>query len=354
MSVAAASAAGVFVVVPSYGHARFVARTLRSIFRQTQPPTRLLVIDDASPDDSAHVIAETLAECPFPCEFIVHPVNRGLCATLNEALSRCDAPYFAYLGSDDLWLPDFLAARTAMLAARPAAVLAYGHALVVNAADDIVDDTRWWARYADGDARAMLLRGGAPMSSTVLYRTAALTRFGWNEQARLEDYELYLRLCRVGDFALDAAARAAWRRHGCNTSRDADFMLTETLAAQARAAAWLGLSEAERRRAEAELTWTYAEAFARAGARRQAAALAWSNWTGAPDWRARLKMTLRLLLPAAVERRRQSLRAAVMARRCGNVAELMGWAGVAESPGPPEHRVSQASAGGASADLSNE
>ncbi|QUW02003.1 glycosyltransferase family 2 protein [Chloracidobacterium validum] len=85
---------GVFAVVPSYGHAPFVARALRSIFRQRQPPSRLLVIDDGSPDDSARIIAATLTECPFPCEFIVHDRNRGLCATLNEALTHCDAPFF--------------------------------------------------------------------------------------------------------------------------------------------------------------------------------------------------------------------------------------------------------------------
>lgn len=313
------STAPVFVAVPSYRHARFVARTLRSIFRQTQPPTKLLVIDDGSPDDSPHIIAQTLADCPFPCELIIHATNRGLCATLNEALAHCDAPYFAYLGSDDLWRPDFLATRTAMLEARPAAVLAYGHALIINADDDIVDDTRWWARYTDGDVRAMLLRGGAPVSATVVYRTAALTQFGWNEQARLEDYELYLRLCRVGDFALDTTVRAAWRRHGDNTSQNVAFMLTETQAAQMRTAAWLGLSERERRRAAAELTWTYAEAFARAGARRQAAALAWSNWAGAPNWWARGKMLARLLLPTPVERWRQNQRARAIARRYGQL-----------------------------------
>ncbi len=312
-------AAPVFVVVPSYRHARFVAQTLRSIFRQTRPPMKLLVIDDASPDDSPHIIARTLADCPFPCELIVHETNRGLCATLNEALACCDAPYFAYLGSDDLWLPDFLATRVTMLEARPAAVLAYGHALIINDDDDIVDDTRWWARYTDGDARAMLLRGGAPVSATVLYRTSPLTQFGWNEQARLEDYELYLRLCRVGAFALDTDIRAAWRRHGSNTSRNVEFMLAETRAAQARTADWLELSEAERRRATAELTWTYAEAFARAGACWRAAALAWSSWSGAPDWQARGKMLARLLLPTPVERWRQDRRARAIARRYGKL-----------------------------------
>ncbi|MGQ9896087.1 MAG: glycosyltransferase family 2 protein [Acidobacteriota bacterium] len=313
------TAASVFVVVPSYGHARFVAQTLRSIFQQACPPSKLLVIDDASPDDSPHIIAQTLADCPFPCELIVHETNRGLCATLNEALTYCDTPYFAYLGSDDLWLPDFLATRVTLLEARPAAVLAYGHAFIINADDDIVDDTRWWARYTDGNTCAMLLRGGAPVSATVLYRTKALTPFGWNEKARLEDYELYLRLCRVGDFALDTGIRAAWRRHGHNTSCNVSFMLAETRAAQVRMADWLGLSESERRRTTDELTWTYAEAFARAGARRQAAVLAWSSWSGAPDWRARGKMLARLLLPKPIERWRQTQRARAIARRYGKL-----------------------------------
>ncbi len=96
------------VVVPSYNHAPFIETTLLSIFNQTLPPTELLVIDDGSADGSPGIIERVLKECPLPCELIAR-ANHGLCATLNEALSRTRGEYFAYLGSDDLWLPDFLA-----------------------------------------------------------------------------------------------------------------------------------------------------------------------------------------------------------------------------------------------------
>ena len=104
--------ATVSVVVPSYNHAQFIEATLRSIMKQTLPPAELIVIDDGSSDDSPAVIERVLNDCPFPCELIARD-NRGLCATLNEGFERSRGNYFAYLGSDDLWLPDFLKARVA-------------------------------------------------------------------------------------------------------------------------------------------------------------------------------------------------------------------------------------------------
>src|SRR5215207_11110643 len=113
----------VAVVVPSYNHAPYVAAALRSVFAQTHATARLLVIDDGSRDGSPRVIEAALKDCPFPCELIAR-ANRGLCATLNEGLAKTEGAYFAYLGSDDLWRPDFLAARVALMQERPRAVLA--------------------------------------------------------------------------------------------------------------------------------------------------------------------------------------------------------------------------------------
>src|SRR5438445_4853881 len=107
---ASSLAQSISVVVPSYNHARFVEKCLRSIMKQTLPPRELIVIDDGSTDDSPRVIEHTLKDCPFPCELIARS-NRGLSATLNEGSKITHGHYFAYLGSDDLWLPLFLEAR---------------------------------------------------------------------------------------------------------------------------------------------------------------------------------------------------------------------------------------------------
>lgn len=288
---------GVSVVVPSYNHARYVERCLRSVIEQTLAPAELIVIDDGSRDDSPQIIERVLRDCPFPCELIARP-NRGLCATLNEGLERSRGRYFTYLGSDDIWLPDSLRERVRLLVLRPEAVLAYGHFYVIDDEDRIVGSTLdWGAGFTDGHALKMLLAPFIPQSSTVLYRRDVLERYGWNEQAKLEDYELFLRLSADGEFALVPRVLSGWRHHGRNTSGSAAFMMDEFLAAQWRVAEDLGISARELRASQATIKFNSGVEFLQAGQRGKAALLTLQNLRGAPSSAAVISRAIRLLLP---------------------------------------------------------
>ena len=311
--------ATVSVVVPSYNHAPFVAATLRSIMQQTLRPAELLVIDDASSDGSATVIERALGDCSFPCEFIIAHKNRGLPATLNEGFRRTRSDYFAYLGSDDLWLPDFLNARVGLLAARPAAVLAYGHTYFIDEHDAIIDATADWAHYADGDAREMLLQTTAPMSPTVLYRRSSLEQQRWDEESKLEDYDLYLRLSELGEFAFDPRILSAWRRHSANVSWDQDLMLDEQLRAQRAAALRFGFTEKQTEDLQRSTRFHRAEDFLRVGQKSKALDLIVHNLGGANSSRATARMLLRLLLPNSLLRRRARARQRQAHQRYGHL-----------------------------------
>ena len=309
----------VSVVVPSYNHAPFVAAALRSVFEQTRPPARLLVIDDGSRDGSPQVIETALKDCPFPCELVARE-NRGLCATLNEGLAKTGGRYFAYLGSDDLWLPGFLEARVALLEARPRAVLAYGHAYLLDERGEVSDCTLDWARYADGDARAMLLEEAyAPMSPTVLHRREGLERHGWNEGARLEDYELYLRLSADGEFAFDPRVLSAWRRHGTNTSGDFVWMIEARLEAQRAAAPHLGLTSEQLARYQRALNFSGTEDLLRLGDKRAALTYLRRGLGGAPSPAALARVALRFLTPYSLVERRNRRKQESAARRYGKL-----------------------------------
>lgn len=308
----------VYVVVPSFNHARFVEAMLRSIFKQTFAPIQLLVIDDGSTDDSPEIIERVLSECPFPCELIVRE-NRGLCATLNEGFARSRGEYFAYLGSDDLWLPEFLSARVELLESRPKAVLAYGHAFFIDEENRVVDSTAEWASYADGDARAMLLETIGPMSPTVLYRRQALEDERWRKESRLEDYDLYLRLSVAGEFAFDRRVLSAWRRHGSNVSCDQQLMLDEQLQAQREAALRFGFTEQEIERLQTTTRFNRAEDFLRVGQKAQALRLVRKNLRGARSARVSAKLLLRLLIPNSFMRGRARYRQEKIFERYGKL-----------------------------------
>ena len=308
----------VSVVVPSYNHAQFVEATLRSIMKQTLRPAELVVIDDGSSDDSAVVVERILNYCSFPCELVVRN-NRGLSATLNEGFARTRGDYFAYLGSDDLWLPGFLEARVSLLESRPEAVLAYGHAYLIDEQNAIVDSTADWARYADGDVREMLLQTIAPMSPTVLYRREALEQQRWNEESRLEDYDLYLRLSAEGSFAFDPRVLSAWRRHGSNISWDQTMMLEEQLKALREAALRFGFSDKQVQELQRATRFNRAEDFLRVGDKSQALSLLTHNLRGAQSARATAKILLRLLMPNSFMRGRARVRQRKAHQRYGTI-----------------------------------
>jgi alpha-1,3-rhamnosyltransferase len=303
----------VFAFVPSYNHAPFVEKCLKSIFKQTLPPKKLLVIDDGSKDDSPRIIEQVLKDCPFEAEFIRRE-NRGLSATLNEGFARSTGAYFAYLGSDDVWLPDFCRRRAELLDSRPDAVLAFGHAYLIDEQDQIFDCTRNWVEYSEQDILANLLRGVVPITASVAFRRSALEKMPWNESAVLEDYELYLKLSAKGKFAVDDNVSAAWRQHGYNTSRDFPKMMNEWLEAQNRVAPAIGISPPELTKIQSELKFTFVADFIRHGEKSAAARMLWENRGSARSASEIGKMLIRLLIPQSYHdwhrrgKRRQKIR----------------------------------------------
>jgi alpha-1,3-rhamnosyltransferase len=308
------------VVVPSYNHAPFVERCLSSIFGQTTKPKELLVIDDGSNDGSAALIAKILEKCPFPSDLIVNS-NKGLCSSLNEGLEKTSGKYFAYLGSDDVWFPELLQARINVLENRPNAVLGYGHAYLIDENDNVIESTEDWKNFSfpDGDARPMLYLGTAPVSSTVVYRRSVIQTIGWNSEAKLEDYELYLQLAERGEFAFDPRVLAAWRVHSSNTSRDLDFMMRECLASQKRVGGKLGWSTKTLNSIQRNTRFFFGEEFERKGSKGTAASLILKNLGGAPSPVILGRALARLVIPHSLTANRRSANRAKSRRKYGAI-----------------------------------
>ncbi len=286
----------VFVLVPSYNHAPFVAKCLKSIIKQTLTPKKLLVIDDGSQDGSPLIIEKVLNDCPFPSELITRE-NRGLCATLNEGFAKSNGEFFAYLGSDDVWLPTLLEERVKVLEKRQKAVLGFGHAFLIDENNQIIDCTSNWTSFSDGDMLPLLLRGIIFSSSSVVYRRSALEKHSWNENSLLEDYELYLKLCADGEFTFDESVLCAWRQHGRNVSGDAPLMLEEWISAQNRVADRLNISRGELDKIQTELKFDAVLNYIRSGRSREAAKLFLENLSGAKSVSQIGKTAFRLSIP---------------------------------------------------------
>src|SRR3546814_1678710 len=98
--------ADVSVIVATYRRPHLIGRALDSIARQTMPPREIVVVDDASGDDTGDVVAAWSRHAGVPVTFIEAEVNGGAGRARNLGMMAASSPLIAFLDSDDEYRPD--------------------------------------------------------------------------------------------------------------------------------------------------------------------------------------------------------------------------------------------------------
>lgn len=92
----------VSVVIPTHNRSQLVARAIRSVQRQTYAKLEIIVVDDASNDDTAAVV-QSIADPRI--RYVRHERNRGGAAARNTGICAATGDYIAFLDDDDEWEP---------------------------------------------------------------------------------------------------------------------------------------------------------------------------------------------------------------------------------------------------------
>jgi hypothetical protein len=100
----------VSILLPAYNRAAVLGRAIRSALAQTMDDWEMLVVDDASQDDTA-AVAEAFRDPRI--RVLRHGANRGPSAARQTALEASQGEWIALLDSDDEWLPEKLARQLA-------------------------------------------------------------------------------------------------------------------------------------------------------------------------------------------------------------------------------------------------
>src|SRR2546421_12642165 len=113
----------VSVLMPTYKQEHFLSRAIESLKAETLTDWELIIVDDASPDETHLVTAPYLSDTRIHYHRL--ECNRGLGFALNYAMSLAQAPLIAYLPSDDVYYTEHLQSLVTCLKACPQAILAY-------------------------------------------------------------------------------------------------------------------------------------------------------------------------------------------------------------------------------------
>lgn len=235
---AAGTAPDVTVLIPSYGHERYIEETLRSVIAQSYRELRILVVDDCSPDDT---VARARAVSDPRIEVRRNDANLGLGNSVLAALASVTTPFVALLNSDDLLHPEHLSRCRHALVSDSSAVLVAtdlhlidgeGGALAPGCTSPVLDGrqihdwVQWYesirpavAIPRDQQFAALLERNYLITSSNVVARTDWL-RAQTESLRSLKyclDWQLFLDAAREGGLVHLQERLIAYRLHSSNT-----------------------------------------------------------------------------------------------------------------------------------------
>jgi glycosyltransferase involved in cell wall biosynthesis len=206
------------VVIPSFNTAATIELTLRSVLAQTDPDLEVIVGDDGSTDQTLAIV-ERVGDGRASALRLDH---RGAAAARNAGIAASRGRFIAFLDSDDLWLPEYLAEMRRALDDAPDAGFAFTDAWVIDAAGrrvrkvSVVLSPVAEAPPVDpGDFLRSLLEENFVYTS-VCVRREVLERVGGFDETlpAAIDYELWLRVAANGYRGVRAPGRLAVYRAG--------------------------------------------------------------------------------------------------------------------------------------------
>ena len=223
------------VIIPCHNCGAFLAETLASVRAQTRQPLEVIVVDDASEDDSVSV-AERFEEV----KVIRMLRNSGVSCARNTGLYAARGEIVAWLDADDIWEPDHLATVAELLEEHPSAGVAFSLTRAFGMFDNVWEaylpplqlvDAFWpsWHQTV------------AQMSTCVHWRANAMAVGGFEPTIRrVEDFDFFLRLARRDPFICTHQITARYRKHEASASRQViasrmqEYTVRSQFAARAR------------------------------------------------------------------------------------------------------------------------
>jgi len=134
------------VVMATWQGRRYLPGQLASLLGQTRPPEEMVVVDDASDDDTVEILEEFAERAPFKVRVLTNDVRLGSTASFQRAIEEARGDLVALCDQDDLWMPQKLSRLDAAFRDHPDATFAFTDAHLIDGSDAMGHRTMWQVR----------------------------------------------------------------------------------------------------------------------------------------------------------------------------------------------------------------
>jgi glycosyltransferase involved in cell wall biosynthesis len=210
----------VSVVMPVYNAETYLKQAVNSILEQDFEDFELIAINDGSKDKSAEIL-DHFSSIDSRV-IVIHQKNQGLVPTLNTGITNARGRYIARMDADDVSFPSRFRHQVAALDSNASVVLVAGGFEIIDEDDDFLYREVLPCVSAD-IKRSMLLRNPIAHGSA-MFRADACQQAGMysNDYGPTEDFEMWVRLSQLGDFAAVESCVYRWRvnRKGITSTKN--------------------------------------------------------------------------------------------------------------------------------------
>lgn len=203
------------VLIALYNSEKYIKQTIESLTNQTFKNFEILIINDASTDNSIDVVNSINDE---RIRLLHNDTNQGICLTRQRGIEEAKGKYIAILDADDLAMPNRLEKQFLFLENNPEIVLYGTNAHFIDENDAAIDHVH--NLNCDPDLiKIMLLFANQFINSSVLCRRDVMLNVGGYKKPIAEDYDLFVRIAENYKTANLNEKLVAYRMHSGSDSR---------------------------------------------------------------------------------------------------------------------------------------
>jgi glycosyltransferase involved in cell wall biosynthesis len=199
----------VSIICLSYNHERFVREAIESVLHQTYPNIQIIVVDDASTDESVNEIKKIIGDRNVECLFLKE--NLGNCAAFNRGLALAKGEYIVDFATDDVMMPERIARQVTFFQSLDESYgVVFTDAEYIDANGKIFRNhyeylfqQRLLDRVPQGDVYRDVLTTYFIAAPTMLVRKKVFDAIGgYDEQLAYEDFDFWVRSSRIFKYGL--------------------------------------------------------------------------------------------------------------------------------------------------------
>ena len=212
----------VSVVMPAYNAEQHICAALDSVLAQTYHNLQVIVVDDASTDKTATLLA---SYDDSRLEVIQQPENRHICAARNRGLERVKGEYVAFLDSDDVWHPNKIEKQVAFLEREHQYGACFTWCKIIDADGNIREqddeDVSWLYNAFRANNRShvdwlmrLLTGGNLFVCSSAMIRAEVISCIGFQNLSllQLQDFDYAIRILSICNVYIICEELVEYRR----------------------------------------------------------------------------------------------------------------------------------------------